>query len=476
MKGQFFCCACRYCPRLTEEHNTMALFTKGIQFSKKETSLSLDRIDTPLPSRVILPLKQSIGEAAQPVVTQGETVTTGQLIATAPTAASLPVYATLTGTVGDLTEVEDATGIHTPCLIIEGDGTDTWATTPTQEGEDAHTALSSLTPAALIARIHAAGLITNQLAPIPLATDLMPSDQPKTHLIDGRRITQKIDTLLITAFDKEPFLGVNRFLAGQHNDTLADGITALTMITGASAVRFVVDTHSGPYPQLEELMAADETETTTLTALNGRRYPTGLAIPVIKAALGREVPLPYGHPRDVGVALYDLATVIAVGYAVNTRLPSVDTQLTVGGGALSRTGIATVRIGTPIREVIEACGGFQKDPAKLILGGPMTGMTHYDLDTPITKETEGLFALTRDEIQLSGDYQQCINCGRCVAVCPVNLLPGVLSLYCVKDKFDMAEADGLFRCIECGCCDYVCPSRRPMVHLFRHAKRQLMEA
>ena len=454
----------------------MALFTKGITFSKKQTRRSLDRIDTPLPSRVILPLKYAIGEASQPIVAKGDKVKTAQLIATAPTATSLPLYATLTGTVEDLTTFEDATGTHTPCLIIEGNGTDTWAAMPTQESHDKHTALSSLSPPALIERIHAAGLITNQLAPVPLTTDLMPSDQPKTHLIDGRRITQKIDTLLITALDKEPFLGVNRFLAGQHNETLADGITALKIITGASAVRFVVDTHSGPYPQLNDLIAADETETTTLTSLNGRRYPMGLAIPVIKAALGREVPLPYGHPRDVGVALYDLATVSAVGYAVNTQLPSVDTLITVGGGALSRTGIAQVRIGTPIREVIAACGGFREDPAKLILGGPMTGMAHYDLDTPITNETKGLFALTHDEIQLSGDYRQCINCGRCVAVCPVNLLPGVLSLYCVKDRFDMAEADGLFRCIECGCCDYVCPSRRPMVHLFRHAKRQVMEA
>jgi len=450
----------------------MALFTKGITFSKKHTTRPLEVIDTPLPPRVILPLKQSIGEASQPVVEKGATVKAGQLIATAPTDTSLPLHATIAGTIGDITDYEDVTGTPSPCLIIEGDGTDTWAEAPTKE----ETALTSLSPAALIERIHAAGLITNQLAPVPLTNDLVPIDQPKTHLIDGQRITKKIDTLLITALDKEPFLGVNRSLAMNNNKTLADGITALRIITGASFVRFVVDTNSGPYPHLQELVAADEAETTTLTAVNGRRFPTGLAIPLIKAALGREVPLPYGHPRDVGVALYDLNTAIAVGQAVNTQLPQVDTLITVGGGALSKAGIVRVRIGTPIREVIDACGGFREEPAKIILGGPMTGMAHYDLAIPITKETEGLFALSHDEIQLSGDYRQCINCGRCVAVCPVNLLPGILSLYCAKDRFDMAEADGLFRCIECGCCDYVCPSRRPMVHLFRHAKRQVMEA
>ena len=455
---------------LTEEYKTMALFQKGINFKKKTMAHTGAPLQTPLPSRVILPLKQYIGEPSQPVVKSGDTVKTGQVIATATTPTALPLHATIAGTVGESSDYLDCTGTPTPCLTITSNGNDTWQTPDKGEKE-----LSSASPAEIVAMIHAAGLITTHLAPVPLAGDLVPIDQPKTHLIDGQRITQKIDTLLITAIDKEPSLGVNRSLAENPAEELADGITALTMITGASFVRFVVDTHYGPYPQLEELVAADEEETTALTLVNGRRFPIGMAIPVIKAVLGREVPLPFGHPRDVGVALYDISTVIAVGRALRTHLPQVDTLITVGGGALEKHGIVAVRIGTPIKEVIDSLGGFEKDPAKIILGGPMTGMAHYDLDIPITKDTEGIFALTKDEIQLSGDYRQCINCGLCVKVCPVNLLPGVLSLYCAKDKFDMAEAEGLFSCIECGCCDYVCPSRRPLVHLFRHAKRQLME-
>jgi len=470
MKGQIFLHPIWY-TLLTEEHKTMALFAKGIPFSKKVMTPKLDPIDTPLPKRVILPLKQYIGEPSQPVVTKGDKVTTGQLIAAAPTDTSLPLYATIAGTVKDITDYNDYKGTPTPSIIIEGDGTDTWIEPPTKKEEKE---ISSYAPTEIVKRIHAAGLITTQLVPVPLATDLVPIDQPKTHLIGGQRITKKIDTLVITALDREPFLGVNRYLAGIHNKELADGIAALKMITGALYIRFVVDAHYPPATQLKDLVAADEEETTTLISLNGRRFPIGLAIPVIKAALGREVPLPYGHPRDVGVALYDMTTAIAVGKAMSTQLPQVDSLITVGGGAMPKGGIVTVRIGTPIGDVIESLGGFSTPPAKIIIGGPMTGMAHYDLTTPITKETDGLFALTHDEIQLSGDYRQCINCGLCVKVCPVNLLPGVLSLYCAKDRFDMAEADGLFQCIECGCCDYVCPSRRPMVHLFRHAKHQLM--
>ena len=142
---------------------------------------------------------------------------------------------------------------------------------------------------------------------------------------------------------------------------------------------------------------------------------------------------------------------------------------------MGKAGIVKVPIGTTIGSLVEALGGFEREPAKIIVGGPMTGFAHYELSVPLGKDAIGLFALTEEEITAVGGYRECINCGRCVAVCPVNLVPGMLSMYCAKDRFEEAAAGGLLSCIECGCCDYVCPSRRPMVHLFRHAKHQLME-
>jgi len=413
----------------------MAFFSKGITLKRKVTTVKLQLLETPLPQRVILPLQQYIGEPSEPVVKAGDKVKVGQLIATDNKDNSLPLYATISGTVEDITEQPDYKGTPTLAIIIEGDGKDT-REAPHKEKEKKD--ISSYSPTEILERIHAAGLITTQLVPVPLYTDLVPIDQPKAHLIDGQRITRKIDTLIITALDKEPSLGVNRYLAGIGNEELADGIAALKMITGAQYIRFVVDTLYPPYTQLKELVTADEEETTTIISLNGRRYPIGLAIPLIKAALGREVPLPYGHPRDVGVALYDIDTAIAVGKAVSTQTPQVESLITVGGGAMPKAGIVKVRIGTPIGDLIESLGGFSTSPAKIITGGPMTGMAHYDLTIPITKETQGLFALTHNEIQLSGDYRQCINCGLCVKVCPVNLLPGMLSMYCAKDQFDKA--------------------------------------
>jgi electron transport complex protein RnfC len=448
----------------------MGLFSKGIKL-KKSTATSLTLIETPLPKRVVLPLKQYIGEPAKPSVKVGDKVKTGQLIATADQDSSLPLHASISGKVADITERIDHKGNPVASIIIESDGKDAWIKPPEKEEN-----ISSLAPSEILNRIHEAGLISKGLSPIPLARDLVPIDQPKTHLyLDGRKIVKKTDTLLIAAIDTEPSLGVNRYLAGTDSGELSNGIVSLKAITGAEQTVFVVDKGHLPCPQLNEMVGSDEEEATHIISVDGMRFPLALSIPMIKAALGREVPIPYGHPRDVGVALYDIDTVVSIGASVHRKIPRIESLITVGGGGLSRKGIVKVRIGTQAGELIESLGGFSQEPAKIILGGPMTGMAQYELGVPITKEVHAVFVMTKDEIQVVGHYRECINCGLCVRVCPVNLIPGMLSMYCAKDRFEMAASEGLFCCIECGCCDYVCPSRRPLVHLFRHAKNQLME-
>lgn len=448
----------------------MGLFSKGIKL-KKSVATRITLIEIPLPKKVVLPLKQYIGEPAKPTIKVGDKVKTGQLIASADQDNTLPLHASISGKVVDITEHLDHKGNTVASIIIESDGKDTWIK-PSKEEEN----VSSLAPSEILNRIHASGLISKGLTPIPLKRDLVPIDQPKTHLyLDGRKIVKKTDTLLITAIDTEPSLGVNRYLAGIDSGELSNGIDSLKAITGAEQTLFVVDKRHLPCPQLNEIVAKDEEEATHIISLDGMRFPLGLSIPMIKAVLGREVPIPYGHPRDVGVAIYDIDTVISIGASVHRKIPRIESLITVGGGALSKEGIVKVRIGTQAGELIESLGGFSQDPAKIILGGPMMGMAQYELSVPITKEIHAVFVMTKDEIQVVGDYRECINCGLCVSVCPVNLIPGMLSMYCAKDRFEMAEAEGLFRCIECGCCDYVCPSQRPLVHLFRHAKNQLME-
>jgi len=449
----------------------MGLFSKGIKLSKKTAAASLDLIKTPLPKKVALSLKQYIGEPSVSAVSIGDKVKTGQVIGTAAGEESLPLTATISGTVTDIREYPDSKGIDILSVIIESDGKDTQV----KPGKG-KTGISSLDPSELLERIRNAGLVTGGLLSVPLDRDLVPVDRPKTHLyLNEKEVVKKIDTLVINALDSEPSLGTNKYLSRTGSEELADGIAALRFITGAEETLFVVVKNIAPFPHLNDLVAADEEETTKIVALDGMRFPLGMPAPLLKAVLDREVTLPYGHPRDVGVALYDIDTVISAGASIRNNTPGIESLITIGGKAFRKNGVVRVRIGTTIEELVDSLGGFSKDPVKIILGGPMTGMAQYDLSVPITKDVTGLFALTEEETGLSGGYGECINCGLCVKVCPVNLIPGALSMYCAKGIFEMAEKEGLFVCIECGCCDYVCPAERPMIHLFRHAKHQLME-
>jgi electron transport complex protein RnfC len=444
----------------------MGLYLRGITLPKTAVP-TLELIELPAPHTVVVPLRQHIGAPAEPLVGPGDTVRIGEQIGSPGSDDSLPVHASISGVVTGITQVTDFRGQAVDAVVIEA--SDTSEKDPTPE------TLPARAPHEILEKIQGAGLVSSGTHPVPLARELMPAEAPRTHLsLSGRKLTRPIDTLLINALDPEPYLGANRVLAQRAGEPLKAGIEALMRITGAPRVVVAIDGHAPPAPALVALAEGDEEEATRLVALNGRRYPLGLPVPLIKAALGREVPLPYGHPRDVGVALCELVTAVGVGEAME-GLPQVTLTLTVGGGALARGGIVRVPVGTTVGTLIDLLGGLIKEPAKLITGGPMTGFAHHDLGVPLTVQTRGLFALSAEEVTPVGDYRECINCGRCVAVCPVRLVPGLLSLYCARDRFKEAVAQGLLSCIECGCCDYVCPSRRPLVHLFRHAKHQLME-
>ena len=146
--------------------------------------------------------------------------------------------------------------------------------------------------------------------------------------------------------------------------------------------------------------------------------------------------------------------------------------MTVSGGAIKNPQNLKVRIGTPISSLIEECGGFKENPVKVVVGGPMMGFTIYDLDTPVTKGTSGILALTAREVKGSAQTA-CISCGRCIAACPMGLNPTTLFKYIDHSDYDSAEEIGLMDCKECGSCGYVCLARIPLIQGMRLGKRML---
>ena len=192
---------------------------------------------------------------------------------------------------------------------------------------------------------------------------------------------------------------------------------------------------------------------------------------MINALTGREVP-PGGLPMDVGVAINNVGTAVAVADAVMRGKPLVERAITVTGPAIAEPKNLLVRIGTPLWHVIEQCGGFKEPPAKLISGGPMMGVAQYSLDSPVIKGTSGIVAFGQDEV-VRESYQPCIRCGQCVTVCPMRLMPSKLGILVENFKLVEAKTTNLMDCMECGSCVYTCPANRPMVQWIKFAKSEL---
>ena len=324
-------------------------------------------------------------------------------------------------------------------------------------------------PSRLLKRVREAGLVRAQVQGRPLHVDLSPPMAPQSYLyMTGIPVVRPIDTLIVKAVDPDPPVCPNQALLGEAGDELAVGVAALARISGARRVILALPCGVDA-PALKALAAQYEWETTTVSQT---RYPFASDNLMVLSLTGREVPTPYGEPRDVGVMVQPLATALDVGRVMLGGRPIIDRVFSVAG-EVKKPGTYRVRLGTPIGEVLEAAGGGPSRAGKVVVGGPMMGLAIYDLNTPVTRETEGVFVQSAPSVRHFADHP-CIHCGRCVAVCPVNLIPSELGKLCEFRLYEDAAEQDLLNCIECGCCAFVCPAQRPMVHFLRHGKTEVL--
>jgi electron transport complex protein RnfC len=177
---------------------------------------------------------------------------------------------------------------------------------------------------------------------------------------------------------------------------------------------------------------------------------------------------------EVGCIVQNVGTAKAIYEAIAYKKPLIERVVTVTG-AVNNPMNLMVRIGTPAKSLIEYCGGFSSTPAKVIVGGPMMGIAQYTLDIPVIKGTSGIVVLPEDGWQRI-EEQPCINCGKCIEVCPMNLMPRQLDIYVRNGLWNKAQEIGILNCIECGSCAYVCPGGRSLVHSIRYGKFRVMES
>lgn len=412
-----------------------------------------------LPKRLILPLHQHIGHPAEPVVAVGDYVFKSQLIARPVSDISAAVHASSSGKVVDIRDhdIPHPSGLKAPCIIIETDGLDR-SRRETMRTHD----LNELSPDQIRNIIQNAGVVGLGGAGFPATIKLNPGDK-------------KVETLIINGAECEPYITCDEMLIREQAVEIIEGV--LIMRKALQASRCVIAIENKKFKTLDIMTKMVERSGYDFleVAAVPTAYPAGGEKQLIQVITGEEVPS-QGLPIDIGVICQNIGTAYAACRAVEHGEPLISRYVTIAGSVVKPRNLE-VRIGTPISDLIEQCGGNRQTLSKVIVGGPMMGFALHNDEAPIVKTTNCILVNSViADVPLpsrSESAMPCIRCGSCASVCPMNLLPQQLYWYAKAKDFDKVQDYDLFDCIECGCCDYVCPSHIPLVQYYRFAKTEI---
>ena len=419
-----------------------------------------------LPKQAIFPLSQHIGAPAKPVVQKGDKVKVGTLIAEAGGFVSAPIFSSVSGTVFKIDTAIDATGYRKPVIIINVEG-DEWEESIDRsdklETVDAH---PELTPEEIVARVKNAGVVGMGGACFPTFIKLTPPP------------TAKAECVIINAVECEPYITADFRLMMEHADEILVGLELLMIAAKVTTGYIGIETNKPAAIELltkkvEEKFNVQSSMFNVSVVPLKQRYPQGGEKQLVDAVIGRQVPAPPAIPVNVGAIVQNVGTAFAVYEAVMKHKPLFERYTTVTGKRLKNPGNFLVRMGTPMKDLIDACGGMPEGDNKLLAGGPMMGKALTSTEVPICKGTNSVTIISDDEARRK-EPQPCIRCAKCVGVCPMGLEPYLLAKLSEVKNWERAEQEDIVSCIECGSCQFTCPAHRPLLDNIRQGKSTVM--
>ena len=402
----------------------------------------LELIHFPAPATAVFPLSMHAGAPANPVVQVGDEVKVGQVIAEAAGFISAPVHSSVSGKVVAIEERPHASRGKCLAVVIENDGKDT-----VHESVKPSKPLEELEPQEIVEIVKNAGIVGMGGAGFPTYVKLMPG--------------KPIEEVLLNGCECEPLLTADHRVLLEYTDEIIHGLKAIMKAVNAPAGTIVIeDNKPDAIAHFEEKLAGEP----NLRVVTARtKYPQGAEKMLIKRVMGRMVPS--GKlPADVGAVVCNISTAKAISDAITTGMPLLERAVTVTGDYIASPKNFWARVGTNAGDLVAACGGITDSDATVKAGGPMMGFIQTTLDTPIMKGSNGIIAIKTDH----AEPVECIKCGRCVDVCPMELKP----LHFAKKVMDPAalKALNIMDCMECRCCEYICSSKIPLVTLIRAGK------
>ena len=410
----------------------------------KEPTEHLPLVRFPEPESVIIPLSMHLGAPANPVVAVGDYVKVGQVIGEQAGFISAPVHSSVSGTVVAIADCPHATRGTCLSVVISSDGKNTL-----HESVKPNKPLDELTGDEIIEIVKNAGIVGMGGAGFPTYVKLKPN--------------KPIEAVLLNGCECEPMLTADHRVLLEFADDIIFGLKA--MMKTLEAPRGVIVIEDNKPDAIELIRSKIENEEGMEVCVAKTKYPQGGEKMLIKRVLGRSVPSG-GLPADVGAVVSNVSTVKAISDAIRKGMPLIERVTTVTGKYIPNPGNFIVKIGTNTADLIDHCGGIQGENVTVKAGGPMMGFPQTELNVPIMKGSNGIIAIDTD----CAEPQECIKCGRCVDVCPMELAPLNYVKYVGAQDWQACKDNNIMDCMECRCCEYICSSKLPLVTMIKMGK------
>lgn len=419
---------------------------KGIHVDHCKNTAGQPIVKMPVPEKVYIPMVQHIGAPCQPTVAVGDHVKVGQVIGdnTAPMCA--PIHSSVSGEVTALVKGMTAQGIVDTSIEITTDGKQEIAETvvpPTVNNKEE-----------FLAAVRAAGLVGLGGAAFP------------THIKYNPRNPEEVDTLILNGAECEPYITVDHMTMLEHAEEIVAGAKSiLKHLNLKQAIIGIEGNKPDAIAKFNELVK-NEPNISVCELL--QQYPQGAERVLIYECTGKHL-IAGKLPADVGVIVSNVTTVLKLQQFLATGMPLVSKSLTVDGNVVKEPKNVEVPIGTPIIDIIEFCGGYTGEPKKILMGGPMMGRALPDDGKCIIKGNNAILAFDETFANINPETA-CINCGRCVKACPMNLMPTAIFKAFEHKDVDALKKYHVMSCMDCGCCTYVCPARKQLSFMNKLAK------